>query len=58
MFKIFGSILWKKYPEINIQSFAINRLVDVISEGLDSALRVRVWLLDDPSLTMKIVGYP
>ena len=42
-----------KYPDINIQILAINRPVDVISEGLDLALRVRALPLDDSGLTMK-----
>ena len=46
-----------KYPDINIQILAINRPVDVISEGLDLALRVRALPLDDSGLTMKILGY-
>ena len=47
----------EKYPDINIQILAINRPVDVISEGLDLALRVRALPLDDSGLTMKILGY-
>ncbi|HCH50384.1 MAG TPA: LysR family transcriptional regulator [Proteus sp.] len=46
-----------QYPDINIQILAINRPVDVISEGLDLALRVRALPLDDSGLTMKILGY-
>ncbi|WP_193016400.1 LysR substrate-binding domain-containing protein [Proteus sp. FME41] len=47
----------EKYPDIHIQILAINRPVDVISEGLDLALRVRALPLDDSGLTMKILGY-
>ncbi|EPC2529686.1 TPA: LysR substrate-binding domain-containing protein [Providencia stuartii] len=46
-----------KYPEINVQILAVNRPVDVISEGLDMALRVRSLPLDDSGLMMKVLGY-
>lgn len=46
-----------KYPEIDIQILAVNRPVDVISEGLDLALRVRPLPLDDSGLMMKVLGY-
>ncbi|HBO24831.1 MAG TPA: LysR family transcriptional regulator [Providencia sp.] len=46
-----------KYPDINIQILAVNRPVDVISEGLDLALRVRSLPLDDSGLMMKVLGY-
>lgn len=46
-----------KYPDIDIQILAVNRPVDVISEGLDLALRVRSLPLDDSGLTMKVLGY-
>lgn len=46
-----------KCPEINIQILAVNRPVDVISEGLDLALRVRPRPLDDSGLMMKVLGY-
>ena len=46
-----------KYPDIDIQILAVNRPVDVISEGLDLALRVRSLPLDDSGLMMKVLGY-
>lgn len=46
-----------KCPEIDIQILAVNRPVDVISEGLDLALRVRPLPLDDSGLMMKVLGY-
>ncbi len=46
-----------KYPEIDVQILAVNRPVDVISEGLDMALRVRSLLLDDSGLMMKVLCY-
>lgn len=46
-----------KYPEIDVQILAVNRPVDVISEGLDMALRVRSLPLDDSGLMMKVLGY-
>ncbi|MDV5228114.1 LysR substrate-binding domain-containing protein [Providencia rettgeri] len=45
------------YPDIDIQILAVNRPVDVISEGLDVALRVRSLPLDDSGLMMKVLGY-
>lgn len=46
-----------KYPDIDVQILAVNRPVDVISEGFDLALRVRSLPLDDSGLTMKVLGY-
>nr|WP_236611256.1 LysR substrate-binding domain-containing protein [Providencia burhodogranariea] len=46
-----------KYPDVKIHILAVNRSVDVISEGLDLALRVRSLPLDDSGLTMKVLGY-
>ncbi|WP_265498244.1 LysR substrate-binding domain-containing protein [Providencia rustigianii] len=46
-----------KYPDIDVQILAVNRPVDVISEGLDLALRVRSLPLDDSGLMMKVLGY-
>lgn len=46
-----------QYPDIDIQILAVNRPVDVISEGLDLALRVRSLPLDDSGLMMKVLGY-
>ncbi|EOE0524969.1 LysR substrate-binding domain-containing protein [Providencia stuartii] len=46
-----------KYPENDVQILAVNRPVDVISEGLDMALRVRSLPLDDSGLMMKVLGY-
>ncbi len=46
-----------KYPDIDIQILAVNRPVDVISEGLDLAIRVRSLPLDDSGLMMKVLGY-
>lgn len=46
-----------KYPDIDVQILAVNRPVDVISEGLDVALRVRSLPLDDSGLMMKVLGY-
>lgn len=45
------------YPDIDVQILAVNRPVDVISEGFDLALRVRSLPLDDSGLTMKVLGY-
>ncbi|MCB4815946.1 LysR substrate-binding domain-containing protein [Providencia rettgeri] len=46
-----------KYPDIDVQILAVNRPVDVISEGLDLAIRVRSLPLDDSGLMMKVLGY-
>ncbi|MDR2242516.1 MAG: LysR family transcriptional regulator [Providencia alcalifaciens] len=47
----------EKYPDIDVQILAVNRPVDVISEGLDLALRVRSLPLDDSGMMMKVLGY-
>ena len=46
-----------KYPDVTVQLVALNRAVDVISEGLDLALRVRPLPLSDSDLTMRVLGY-
>ncbi|MEQ5185417.1 MULTISPECIES: LysR substrate-binding domain-containing protein [Providencia] len=47
----------ENYPDIDVQILAVNRPVDVISEGLDLALRVRSLPLDDSGMMMKVLGY-
>ena len=44
------------YPHVNIQLEATNRRVDVISEGLDLALRVRPLPLEDSDLVLKTLS--
>lgn len=43
----------KMYPEIKVQLLVSNRRVDLISEGIDLALRVRSNLDDDPNLIIR-----
>lgn len=46
------------YPGVSIQLHGMNRVADVISEGLDLALRVRPLPLNDTSgLTMRTLAY-
>ncbi|MCW3482099.1 LysR family transcriptional regulator [Neisseriaceae bacterium JH1-16] len=44
------------HPAIALQLEATNRRVDVIDEGLDLAIRVRVPPLEDSGLVMKLLG--
>ncbi len=43
----------KAYPEIKVQLIVSNRRVDIVNEGIDIALRVRLNLDDDPSLVIR-----
>ncbi|WP_300756667.1 LysR substrate-binding domain-containing protein [Janthinobacterium sp.] len=44
------------YPEVQVLVDASNRLVDVVEEGLDIALRVRIPPLDDSDLAVRKLG--
>ncbi|MBB5367728.1 MULTISPECIES: LysR substrate-binding domain-containing protein [unclassified Janthinobacterium] len=44
------------YPEVQVLVEASNRLVDVVEEGLDIALRVRIPPLDDSDLAVRNLG--
>jgi len=44
------------YPEVQVLVDASNRLVDVIEEGLDIALRVRIPPLEDSELAVRNLG--
>lgn len=44
------------YPRVNIQLEATNRRVDLLSEGVDIALRVRPWPLEDSDLVVKVLS--
>ncbi len=46
-----------KFPRVNVQLVGMNRLVDVVAEGLDIALRVRPLPLEDSDLSMRVLGY-
>lgn len=46
----------KRYPKVQFQLIATDRPVDLISERVDLALRVRVALDTDASLTMRSLG--
>jgi DNA-binding transcriptional LysR family regulator len=45
-----------RYPKIQLQLIAIDRAVDLITERIDIALRVRTELTTDASLTMRTLG--
>jgi DNA-binding transcriptional LysR family regulator len=47
----------KLYPRCRIQIFAVDRQVDLITERIDVALRVRLKLDTDATLTMRTVAY-
>jgi len=45
-----------RYPRVRLQLIAVDRSVDLISERIDLALRVRLSLDSDASLTMRTLG--
>lgn len=45
-----------QYPEVSVHLEATNRRVDVMSEGIDLALRVRPFPLEDSDLALKILS--
>lgn len=45
-----------RYPKVHLQIVATDRPVDLIAERIDIALRVRVDLVTDASLTMRTLG--
>lgn len=47
----------ERYPKVRLQLVAIDRPVDLIAERIDIALRVRVSLDSDASLTMRSLGH-
>lgn len=46
----------KRHPQVNVQIIATDRAVDLINERIDLALRVRVTLDADATLTMRMLG--
>lgn len=46
----------EQYPEVNVLLDVSNRRVDLIEEGIDVALRVRMGALEDTSLVMRTLG--
>lgn len=46
-----------QHPSVSIELTGMNRAVDVVSEGLDLAIRVRPLPLDDSDLAMRVLGY-
>jgi DNA-binding transcriptional LysR family regulator len=46
-----------RYPKVRLQVIATDRAVDLIAERIDLALRVRVELVTDASLTMRTLGH-
>ncbi len=45
-----------RYPKVRLQMIATDRAIDLIEERIDLALRVRVSLTSDASLTMRSLG--
>ena len=45
-----------RYPGVNVQLEATNRRVDVVSEGIDVAIRVRPRPFDDSDLVMRVLA--
>jgi len=45
-----------RYPRVRLHVLAVDRPVDLIGEGIDIALRVRVTLASDAALTMRSFG--
>ena len=46
-----------QYPRVGVQLIGVNRAVDLVSEGLDIAIRVRPLPLEDSELAMRVLGY-
>ncbi len=46
----------ERYPKVRLQVLAVDRPVDLIQEGIDLALRVRIELVSDPGLIMRTIG--
>lgn len=46
-----------QYPGVTVQLAGMNRIMDVIAEKLDVAIRVRPLPLANTDLTMKVLGY-
>ena len=46
----------RRHPKVNLHLDATNRVVDVIGEGVDVAIRVRPPPLDDSDLVLKVLG--
>lgn len=47
----------RRYPDVKVQLQAMNRVTDVVGEGLDLAIRVRPLPLEDSDLAMRVLGY-
>jgi DNA-binding transcriptional LysR family regulator len=45
-----------RYPKVRLQMLAVDRPVDLIEERVDLALRIRVALTSDATLTMRALG--
>lgn len=46
-----------RFPKVSLQLIATDRAVDLIAERIDLALRVRIELVTDASLTMRTLGH-
>lgn len=46
----------ERYPKIRLQVLAVDRAVDLVQEGIDLALRVRIDLTSDSGLIMRTLG--
>ncbi|MFV0477849.1 MAG: LysR family transcriptional regulator [Parahaliea sp.] len=44
-------------PKVNVELLGLNRSVDVVTEGIDLAIRVRPLPLEDSDLAMRALGY-
>lgn len=47
----------RQFPEVQVEMQVSNRVVDIVEEGVDVALRVRLSLDDSHNLVMKHLGY-
>ena len=47
---------WRKFPQVRLQLQVSNRRVDVLSEGIDVALRVRAQPTGEDGLVMRVFG--
>jgi DNA-binding transcriptional LysR family regulator len=46
----------QRYPQVQLKVLAVNRVVDVVAEGVDFALRVREEPLEDSELALRPLG--
>lgn len=46
-----------KFPAVTVELIGMNRMVDILAEGIDLALRVRPTPLEDSDLAVRVLGH-